>query len=596
MKNNVKAKPVIVRDKLPQWDLSDFYSSPNSAEFKFELKKLEDLAVKFAKKYSGRVEKLSGDNLALAIYEYEKIVTLSQKLGSYAYLVFSTEMLDEKIGAFYQNTSDKINDAYSHLLFFTLGINKIPEKKLEKKFKSEKLAEYWPWIRDLRVGRKYQLPDELEKFDLDKSSASTSPWVRLFDETHASLKYDFRGQKLSNAEIFDKLSNRDPKIRKDAAVVISKTLSENIRTFTLVTNVLAKDKAVEQKWRGYKAPISSRNLSNLVEDKVVDALLDTVKRNYPRLSHRYYKWKAKTLNMKKMEFWDRGAPLPDAHDEYIPYKKAQEIVLNAYAEFSPQIAGIGKRFFDNAWIDAEPRHGKESGAYSHPGVVTLHPYILMNYLGKTRDVMTLAHELGHGVHQYLSRGQGTLMSDTPLTLAETASVFGEQLTFRSMLKNEKDARKKKAMIASKVEDMLNTVVRQVAFCEFEKQVHDARKNGELSSDDIGKIWMKAQKDSLGPIFNFSEDYKYYWSYIPHFIHSPFYVYAYAFGDCLVNSLYAVYLEKPQGFQEKYIQMLKAGGTMRHKELLKPFGLDASHPDFWQKGLDIIDDFITELES
>jgi len=420
--------------------------------------------------------------------------------------------------------------------------------------------------------------------------------VRLFDETHAALKYDFKGKKLGNAEIFDKLSNRDSKIRKAAADSISKVLGDNIRVFTLVTNVLAKDKSTEDKWRNFKAPLSSRNLSNLVEDEVVDALISTVKRNYPKLSHRYFKWKAKQLGLKKLEFWDRNAPLPDAHDSYIPYEKAQKIVFDAYNEFSPKIAQIVQKFFDNRWIDVGPKDGKESGAYSHPATVTEHPYILLNYLGKTRDVMTLAHELGHGAHQYLSKEQGTLLADTPLTLAETASVFGEQLTFRSMLKNEKNPARKKAMIAGKVEDMLNTVVRQIAFCDFERGVHVGRKKGELSSDDIGKIWMQAQKDSLGPVFNFRDDYKYYWSYIPHFIHTPFYVYAYAFGDCLVNSLYAVYLEKPKGFEEKYIEMLKSGGTKRHKELLKPFGLDASKPDFWQKGLNIIDNFITQLES
>jgi len=571
------------------------YASPRAAEK--DVAVLKKLAAGFSKKYEGKVEKLSGDALGMAVGEYEKISTLSQRIGAYAFLYFCTDMLNEKTSAFYQNISERLNEIFSGLLFFTLAINKIGDAELAKKFKSSaKLEKYRPWIRDLRVSKPHQLSDDLEKFDLEKSTTASAGWVRLFDETHAALKYDFRGEALSNAEIFDKLSHADRSVRKDAAASVSKVLGENIRVFTLVTNILAKDKATEDKWRKYKKPISSRNLSNLVEDEVVESLLASVKKSYSRLSHRYYKIKGELLGLVPMEFYDRNAPLPSADDEYIPYEKAVDITLKAYHDFSPRIAEIGKKFFDNNWIDVPPKTGKESGAFSHPASVDAHPYILLNYLGKTRDVMTLAHELGHGVHQYLARDQGTLLSDTPLTLAETASVFGEQLVFRYMLEQEKNAKKKKLMIAGKIEDMLNTVVRQVAFCELERGVHEARKNSELSSEEIGKIWMQAQKESLGPAFTFRDDYKYYWSYIPHFIHSPFYVYAYAFGDCLVNSLYAVYLDGMPDFEAKYINMLKSGGSLRHKELLKPFGLDASKPDFWQKGLNIIDNFISQIEN
>ena len=581
------------KEKLPHWDLSDFYSGKESPEFKSDFSKLEKKAKGFAKKYEGKVENLSGDELAAAIAEYENLTVLSQKIGAYAYLVFSTDMLDEKVAAFFQNTGDKLNDIYSHQLFFTLAINKISDAEITKKLKSKSLQKYQPWLRDLRVYKDHQLSDELEKFDLEKS-ATTSSWVRLYDETHTSLKYDFRGEVLSNAEIFDKLSNADREVRKNAAASISKTLGDNIRISAMVTNVLAKEKSVEDKWRGFEKPISSRNLANLVEDKVVDSLIATVKENYADLSHRYYTKKAKILGLKKLEFWDRNAPLPNSDDSYIPYAEAQNIVLTSFGNFSPMVASIAKKFFDNNWIDAEPRKGKESGAYSHPTTVSVHPYILMNYLGKTRDVMTLAHELGHGVHQVLAAEQGALMSDTPLTLAETASVFGEQLVFRALLEREKDKKKQQLMIAGKVEDMLNTVVRQIAFCEFERKVHDRRKISELSSDEIGQIWLECQKESLGPAFNFTDDYKYYWSYISHFIHSPFYVYAYAFGDCLVNSLYNVYQSGMKNFEEKYLTMLKAGGTLRHKELLKPFGLDAGKPDFWQKGLSVISNFIDQI--
>lgn len=583
------------KEKLPSWNLDDLYTGMDSKHLKTDIAKYEKDAIAFNKKYAGKITKLSGDALGQCIAEYEKLSDAGVKVGTYSQLLFAANMLDEKISAFHQNISDKFTDIASHLIFFGLEINKISEADLKKKLKSPKLKKYDPYIYQIRAGKPHQLIDELEKFDLDMSPTAHS-WVRLYDEHHANLKYKYKGKDLSNAEIFNLLSNKDRKTREEAAHVVAKTLQDNIKIFTLVTNVLAKDKSVHDKWRGYKRPISSRNLANLVEDEVVDALIKTVKANYSNLAHRYYKSKAKILGLKKMKYWDRNAPLPDSDDAYIPYAKAKEIVLNAYAEFDPRIAKIAKLFFDNNWIDVPPRKGKDSGAFSHPSSVTTHPYILMNYQGKIRDVMTLAHELGHGVHQYLAREQGALLADTPLTLAETASVFGEQLVFRAMLKNEKSEKKRKAMIAHKVEDMLNTVVRQIAFCEFERKVHDARKNSELSPDDIGKIWMEVQSESLGPAFDYDAEYKVYWSYISHFIHAPFYVYAYAFGDCLVNSLYAVYLEGMPNFQEKYHNMLKSGGTLRHKELLKPFGLDASKPDFWQKGLSIIDNFISQIEN
>lgn len=581
---------------LPRWDLSDLYPSPTSSELVADINLLEKQTADFAKTYEGKIEKLSAPELYNAILDYENITELCAKIGSYAGLLFATKMLDSEVSAFYQNISDKLNEVQSALLFFTLAINKIDDADLENKLKEPKLAHYKPWIMDLRVMKPHQLPDELEKFDLEKSTTANSAWARLFDETHANLKYEFDGQQLTNAEIFDKFHSSDRAQRQKAGESVAKTLGDNIRLFTLITNTLAKDKQTEDKWRGFKRPISSRNLSNLVEDEVVDALIDTVKKNYGNISHRYYKWKAKQLGLEKLEYWDRNAPLEEVDEEYIPYQKAVDITLEAYGNFSPKLAEIGKKFFDNAWIDVPPEKGKDSGAFSHPCAISVHPYLLLNYQGKTRDVMTLAHELGHGVHQYLSRSQGALMADTPLTLAETASVFGEQLVFRHMLNLEKNPQKKKIMIAKKVEDMINTLIRQVSFCEFERLVHEGRKNGELTAEQIGEFWLKNQRESLGDIFNFTKNgYENFWSYIPHFIHTPFYVYAYAFGDSLVNSLYSVYLSGIDGFEEKYLQMLSYGGSKRHKELLTPFDLNATHLNFWQKGVDIIGNFVTELE-
>jgi len=579
----------------PTWDLSGLYSSINDSKIKADFTALEKGIYAFKAAYSGKIDQISGDLLAKAVAEYEEIVDLSGRLSSYAYLLFAENSENQDYGAFYQNTMEAITALDSEILFFALAINKLSDADFNDKLNSAKLAHYRSWLDNLRVMKPHQLADELEKLLLEKSVSGRSAWMRLFDELQAGLRFNIDGKELTESEAFNLLSGRDAAVRKLAAEEISRVLGANIKTFSLITNTLAKDKQDDDRWRKFKHPISSRNLSNLVEDEVVDALLAAVKQSYPDLSHRYYAWKAKHLGMEKMNFWDRNAPLSMDEDRTINWDDAKEIVLTSYNDFSPTIAGIAKEFFDKNWIDAQPRKGKSGGAFSHPTVPSAHPYILMNYHGKVRDVMTLAHELGHGVHQVLSARQGALMADTPLTVAETASVFGEQLTFRALLKREPDANKRKLVLAGKIEDMLNTVVRQVAFCEFERLLHDERKNGELSPERIGELWMQVQRESLGDSFTFTPDYALYWSYIPHFVHTPFYVYAYAFGDLLVNALYQVYSEGFPNFEQKYIELLKAGGTLRHKQLLEPFGLDASKPDFWLKGIKVISGMIDELQ-
>ncbi len=595
------AKKQAVANTLPAWNLKDLYPAPDAPAITVDCKKAEKLAADFQKKYAGKVSKLTGEKLAEAIRHYEKIQDVTGKLGSYAQLAYSVAMTDPKVAQFYQNISEKLTHIATLLLFFTLEINRLDEKKLKKALAgSDMLAHYTPWLRDVRAYKKHQLDDQLEKLLVEKSVTGAAAWSRLFDETIAQMRFSILGKEYSSAEAFDLLSNKDEAKRKSAGIVIGETLGRQGYLFSLITNTLAKDKEVEDRWRGYKQPISSRNLSNQVEDEVVTALMAAVKKSYPELSHRYYKVKAKWLGKKKMEFWDRNAPLPFDDDSTYSWDQAQNITLEAYAAFSPELAKIGQQFFDKNWIDVPVRPGKSPGAFAHPTVPSAHPYLLLNFQGKTRDVMTLAHELGHGVHQVLSARQGALMCDTPLTLAETASVFGEQLVFQEILKREKNKERRKVLIAGKVEDMLNTVVRQVAFCEFELRVHAKRREGELTTDDICDIWMQVQRESLGPVFNFADEYRYYWSYIPHFIHSPFYVYAYAFGDCLVNALYATYQQevkkgKGKQFEQKYIDMLKAGGTLHHKDLLKPFGINIAKPEFWQKGLDIIAGYIDELK-
>jgi oligoendopeptidase F len=593
-----KAKDI---KNLPRWDLTHFYKSPECELLQKDKAELEKRCRIFAKSYEGEVKKLDAKALLSAIRKYEKIEELAGKIGSYAQLYYCEEVTDPARAKFYQDISEMLTETGSLILFFSLQLNGITDKALNGMMEeSPALKRYAPWLRDVRQMRPYQLPEAQEKIFHQKSTTGRAAWSRLYDETLASMRFTLGKKQFTTEEMLDKLSGAHAKTREAAAKSFGKGLEEKASLFTLITNTLAKDKAIEDDFRGFAKPISTRNLDNAVEDEVVDALMEAVKNSYPQLSHRYYKLKAKWFGKRRLNYWDRNAPIPGSEDRFYSYKEATKLVLKSYRDFSPRLADIGERFFKENWIDVPAAPGKSGGAFSHPTVPSVHPYILLNYLGKPRDVMTLAHELGHGVHQVLSAGQGALMADTPLTLAETASVFGEQLTFRAMLKAEKDEQKRKHLIAGKVEDMLNTVVRQIAFCEFERQLHDARKEGELATEQINSIWMEVQKDSLGPALKFDKSYHHYWTYIPHFIHTPFYVYAYAFGDCLVNSLYAVYRQhqaegKADAFEKKYLTMLSAGGTLRHKELLAPFGLNASKPEFWQQGLDIISAMIDELE-
>jgi oligoendopeptidase F len=580
---------------LPTWNLTDLYSSPSGSDLETDLKRAAQDAEAFARDCEGKIAAMDGKALGAAVARYEGLQDLMGRIGSYASLYYAQDQADPERGRFSQNVSERLTDIGSRLVFFRLEINKLEDADLAAKQKDPALAKYGPWLRDLRVFRPHQLSDELEKALHEKYVVGRAAWSRLFDETIARLRYPFRNETLSEPQILDKLSSKDAAVRKEAAKSFGKVQGDNIAVFSLVTNTLAKDKEIEDRWRKYKRPQSAMNLANVVEDVVVDALATAVKAAYPRLSHRYYTLKAKWFGVDKMPYWDRNAPLPEHDDRTIPWAEAEKIVLAAYGAFSPELASVGAKFFGTGWIDAPARPGKSPGAFAHPTVPSAHPYLLLNYQGKVRDVMTLAHELGHGVHQALAAQQGALMADTPLTLAETASVFGEMLTFQSLLKTAPDKGTRKAMLAGKVEDMLNTVVRQIAFYDFESKLHMARRQGELTPDVIGELWMSVQAESLGPAFTFDDEYKYFWSYIGHFIHSPFYVYAYAFGDCLVNSLYAVYQSGLRDFQSKYLDMLKSGGLKRHKELLAPFGLDASDPAFWDKGLGVISGFVDELE-
>ena len=584
-----------IEGDLPSWDLGDLYPAPDAPAIEADLAQAERAARAFSAANQGKLASMSSPALAAAIVEYERIEELLGRLMSYAQLLFSGDSTNAEIGRFYQTVSERVTAISSHLLFFALELNRLDDTVLDQRLADPSLAKWGPWLRDLRVFRPHQLADELEKLLHEKEVTARSAWCRLFDETVASLRVPIDGESLTVSAALNKLSDRARSVREAAGRAIGAVFSDNLRLFSLITNTLAKDKEIIDTWRRYPRPGSYRNRANMVEDEVVDALVAAVRADFPRLAHRYYLLKAKWLGLPKLMHWDRNAPLPDDDDRTIGWDDARERVLSAYGAFSPDMAAIGRRFFDRPWIDATLKPGKASGAFSHPTVPSAHPYLLLNYHGRTRDVMTLAHELGHGVHQVLAAEQGYLMAGTPLTLAETASVFGEMLTFRALL-DAAEAKQRRIMLAAKVEDMLNTVVRQIAFYQFEALLHDERRSGEVLAERIGELWQQVQTESLGPAFELTPEYRVFWAYVPHFIHTPFYVYAYAFGDCLVNALYSVFQSGHPGFQAKYLEMLRAGGTKRHKELLAPFGLDASDPAFWTKGLDVIAGFIDELEA
>ena len=586
---------------LPEWKLADLYERPDAPKLESDLKTAEREANATQDRYAGKLAKLldgakGGAALAEAVRAFESLNDLMGRIVSYASLLYAADTSDPKRQKFFGDIQEKITAISSKLLFFPLELNRLDDAKLETAMSKSELGHFRPWLEDLRKEKPYQLDDKLEQLFHEKAVTARGAWDRLFNETMTALKFDVDGEKLSLEPTLNRLLDQDEGKRREAAEALAKVFKDNVRLFTLITNTLAKDKEISDRWRGFADIADLRHLANRVEKEVVDALVAAVREAYPRISHRYYAMKAKWLGRKTLAHWDRNAPLPEEPRQVIAWDAAQKTVLTAYGNFSPRMADIAGEFFAKGWIDAPVRDGKSPGAFSHPTVPSAHPYILLNYQGKPRDVMTLAHELGHGVHQVLANVQGPLMAPTPLTLAETASVFGEMLTFRALLKQAPTPRERKALLAAKVEDMINTVVRQIAFYSFERKVHGERRDGELTSERLGAIWLEVQRESLGPAIELKPGYETFWCYIPHFIHAPFYVYAYAFGDCLVNSLYAVYEKADKGFAERYLDMLAAGGTKHHKELLAPFGLDASDPNFWSMGLKVIENLIDELEA
>ena len=581
---------------LPEWDLSDLYAAQDAPELTRDLEWLEEACASFAADYEGKLGTLDAAGLLECIHRDEKISNIAGRIMSFASLRYYQLTTDGDRTKFLSDCQEKITNFTTPLVFFTLELNRLDEESLKAMYaENADLARYQPVIRRIRAMKPHQLSDELEKFLHDLGVVGDA-WERLFDETIAGLEFTVDGEDLNIEGTLNLLTEQDRAKREAASRELARVFGENIRTFARVHNTAAKEKEVIDRWRKMPTAQTGRHLSNDVEPEVVEALRDAVVAAYPKLSHRYYELKRKWLGLDVMQVWDRNAPLPIEDTKTVDWPAAEKTVMDAYAAFDPRMGDLAKPFFTKGWIDAGVKPGKAPGAFAHPTVTDVHPYVMLNYLGKPRDVMTLAHELGHGVHQVLAADQGEMLSSTPLTLAETASVFGEMLTFRKMLEQAETQEQRKVLLAGKVEDMINTVVRQIAFYDFECKLHAARREGELTPDDINALWMSVQAESLGPAFEFMDGYETFWAYIPHFVHSPFYVYAYAFGDGLVNALYSVYESGADGFEDKYFEMLRAGGSKHHKELLAPFGLDASDPKFWDKGLSMISGFIDELEA
>ena len=575
-------------DALPEWQLSDLYAGRDDPKIEADL-----IAAKAANdelvKLKGRFVQLRSDPLHLGelldhgIGLYETAVNGLWAVGAYAGLASSVAKDDPAWAKFEGDLRTRSSQIGAESLFFTLELNQLEDNEIEMAFKAHPPAARWrSWMRRVRLSRPHELSPDLERLMIDRSPAVAN-WVRLYDESLARLTAKVGKENLSLPEVLNRLSDPDVTRRKAAAQALAKALEERTPELALAMNTLAFEKQVEDRWRKYPTPAASRHIANEVDADAVEALEAAVVEAYPRVSHRYYGLKAKLMGRKTLDYWDRNAPLDTATPRAYDWKQAQGMVLESFSDLAPKFADTAKTFFDQPWIDARPRPGKQSGAFSHPVTAERHPYVFMNYMGERRDVLTLAHELGHAVHQTLCQPLGTLLADTPLTLAETASIFGEGLVFERLLAGASKA-ERLGLLAGQIEDGINTVVRQIAFHRFETRFHAARLEGELSAEQIGAIWLETMGESLGPAIKLNKGYEHYWAYVSHFAHAPFYVYAYAFGDLLVRGLMEKRREDPAAFAPLYEDLLAAGGTRTYVEALRPFGLNPRQKAFWTAGM------------
>lgn len=586
-------------DTLPEWNLADLYSGREDPMIEADLaaaKAANDELVKL----KGRFTTLRtdpqhlGEVLDHGIQLYESATNGLWGVGAYAALSASVARDDPAWAKFEADLRARSSQIAADSLFFTLELNQLEDSEIEMAFKAHPPAARWrPWMRRVRMSRPHELTADLERLLIDRGPAVAN-WTRLFDETLARLTAKVGRENLTLSEALNRLSDPDGARRKQAAQGLAKALEERTPILALSMNTLAFEKQVEDRWRKYPDPAASRHLANEVDADAVKALEDAVVEAYPSVSHRYYALKAKVMGRKTLDYWDRNAPLDTAAPRTYGWDEARGMVLESFADLAPKFADTAQTFFTHPWIDARPRPGKQSGAYSHPVTANRHPYVFMNYMGERRDVLTLAHELGHAVHQTLCAPLGTLLADTPLTLAETASIFGEGLVFERLLAGA-SKQERLGLLAGKIEDGLNTVVRQIAFHRFETGFHAMRQDGELAPEDISALWLDVMAESLGPAVKLNPGYEHYWAYVSHFVHAPFYVYAYAFGDLLVRGLMEKRRENPKAFAPLYEDLLAAGGTRTYVEALKPFGLNPREKAFWAAGMSQLERLVDEFD-
>ena len=585
--------------EAPLWDLTDLYASRDDAKVAADLERARGL-VEALNGLKGRLAadqdaQALGEALDRAIQLYEQASDVLGALGAYAFLSASTARDDATAQGFEADVREKITAIATPTVWLTLEINQIDDAALEAALIAHAGAARWrPWLRRVRAMKPHELSAELETFIAERGPI-TAQWPRLFDEQLAALRAKAGYEELTLAEALNRLSDAKPARRKAAAEGLSEALAARAPTLALVLNTVAADKAMEDRWRGFKRPADSRHLGNEVDGEAVDAMAEAVAAAYPRLSHRYYALKAKAMGKARLDHWDRNAPIETTAPRAFTWTQGREIVLDSFSDLGGDFADRAGGFFDKPWIDGRARPGKQSGAYAHPVTADRHPYVFLNWMGERRDVLTLAHELGHGVHQTLAADQGTLLADTPLTLAETASIFAEGLTFDRLLATAPKA-EQRGLLAGRIEDGLNTVVRQIAFHRFETRFHDERLQGEVSQQRINQLWLEEMGASLGPSVKLNSGYEHWWAYVSHFVHSPFYVYAYAFGDLLVAALMEARRSDPAGFTPLYRELLAGGGSRTYVEALKPFGLNPRDPAFWSVGCQRLERLVDQFEA
>lgn len=575
------------------WDLSSLY--PDERALLTALEQAQTAASEFSERFKGRIGSCSAAELREALECYERLVDQIGRAATYAYLNWSTNTNDAPRGALLQRVKEASRQVYQDSLFFDLEWIAMDDDRAQQRIDSPELRRFVHYLRLQRLMKPHVLSEAEERILVEKSVTGQSAWNRFFDEALGATRFPLGDKLLTEQEVLAKLHDRDRETRRKAAESMTKGLRERLRETTFVFNTLLSDKASTDRLRSYPHWLSSRNLSNQVSDKAVERLVESVSDRFGLVA-RFYGLKRRLLGLEVLYDYDRYAPVGQSETHYT-WKEACEVVLTSYRRFHPKLAEIITRFYEERWIDAAVAPGKRGGAFSHGAVPSAHPFVLLNFTGRVRDVQTLAHELGHGVHQFLARKQGVLLCDAPLVTAETASVFGEMLVFENLLTAEQDERNQLAMLVAKIDDTIATVFRQIAMNRFEDRIHNARrKEGELSSDRFGEIWIETQSAMFQRSVTLGDHYRIWWSYIPHFVHTPGYVYAYAFGELLVLALFARYREEGKRFAPKYLDLLEAGGSDWPHQLVSRLGVDLLDPSFWQEGLKAIEGMIEKAEN